>query len=583
VAPRGDGPPRPLNPAGNIPPVAGWRIRRVRVGDYNEDGTPRLTPPDLWQIVPPDGSALDGLIASGDYVPPVDTYTRSLRALALTLSPSWQSLTAAGNEGLLAERWESVEGIAFAEPTGPERDFSDVAWTWRDPSTSLVPLMLQQVTAEGHDEAELAGFAEWFAQSGGTVMAGGRFYDLEAGSTARDLLGDGRLFGVSVDPGEHTAAEWVCSEYDDDGFCISGRLSFSTYEIIGLTMTPFPGFARAAIRQARVPEPALAAAGATITRQGVTVPAITDRVPGAGGISSMPALAIDPVQRPESVLSGRLLVRATPELRYEAPPAEFFRMAEPDLGDELSAGLLVEQEDGSYGVPLTITDAGLVFGHIARWGQCHTGYLEECIQAPPSRSGYAGFHLGVTRCADGTEVATGPLMAGCDHAAIQLRAPDARSHYDHSGVSWATARLTDGAYGIWLSGALRPDVTDAELDLLRSLSLSGDWRRDRSSGALEMLAVLSVNMPGFPQRREHRIGTDHERFNLIASGAPTITAPGAYWMDGEIEALTSSGIVRRECPTCGGSSPVDELRAEVAALRRQNETLTRLVRGSLSL
>jgi len=312
-------------------------------------------------------------------------------------------------------------------------------------------------------------------------------------------------------------------------------------------MTPFPGFARAAIR---LREPAMAMAAS------VVIPVTTTTTRANGHVVT--------------IMNDRQVLAAAPpplavRMRYDAPPADFYRMPEPDLGDELSQGLLVEQEDGAYGCPLTITDAGLVYGHVARWGQCHTGYPDECVQAPPSRTGYANFHLGQTRCDDGTLVPTGVLTAGCDHAAIRLRAPDAREHYDNSGTGWATVRLTDGAYGIWCCGALRPDVTDEQVDLLRSLSLSGDWRRDRNAGGLEMLAVLAVNVPGFPQRREHA--------SLFASA--TVTQPGAYWADDQLESLTSSGIVRR-CAHCGDDSPVAQLRAQVARQQAQIEQLTRL-------
>lgn len=482
--------------------MAGWRVRA--------DG-------ELWTVAPPSGSHLEQLLASGT----PNAYRHPTRRLALESLVSAASLVA---EGLLPELWQSDQGIAFSEPTGPERDFTNVAWSWRNPEQTLVPLMLQQVTADGHADAELAGFVEQFTNEGGTIAAQGRFYDNEAGRAFRDLLLDGRRFGVSVDPGENTDAEWQCTQQDADGFCTAGKMSFSRYEIAGLTGTPFPGFAQASIRLAAPAEPEPA-----------------------------PAAAPQPA----------IFASAGPQLllRYDAPPAEWFSFPEPEFIDDL----FVEQEDGSFGVPLTITDAGQVFGHVARWGQCHTGYPGECVQAPPSRSGYAGFHLGQTRCADGSLIPTGVLTAGCDHAAIRLRAPAAREHYDNSGVGWATVRMTDAAHGIWCCGALRPDTTQEQADLLRSLSLSGDWRRDRGSGSLEMLAVLAVNVPGFPQQREPS--------RLLASA--TVSQPAAYWADDLLESLTSSGIVRR-CASCAEQSPLSELRAELAAANLRIDQLARL-------
>lgn len=545
--------------------MAGWRLRA--------EG-------DVWRVVPPDAHPVASLLAS---LPTSDLAADGFRWATKRLALA--ALTAAAGtspDGLLEERWESDAGIAFAEPTGPERDFSNVAWSWRDPTQTLVPLMLQQVTADGHDEAQLAGFVEFFAQASGTVAAAGRFYDNEAGQAFRDLLLDGRRFGVSVDPGENTDAEWMCTETDADGFCVAGRMNFTRYEIAGLTGTPFPGFARASIRLKQPTMAMAATASGNISvmdlpwaqvSPGVWKVDVTPPMPptevGTLVLTSPPLNTNMVTLTAGSTITPVPLIHPDKPLRFDAPPADFYRMPEPDLAD-ISSGLLVEQEDGTYGVPLTITDAGQVYGHVARWGQCHTGYPDECVQAPPSRTGYAGFHLGQTRCADGTLVPTGVLTAGCDHAAIRLRAPQAREHYDNSGVGWATVRLTDAAYGIWCVGALRPDVSQAEEDLLRSLSLSGDWRRDRGSGSLEMLAVLAVNMPGFPQRREASI----QREGLFASA--TVTQPGAYWADDMLESLTSSGIVRRACAECGQDSPLAQLRAELAEANARIDQLTRL-------
>lgn len=546
--------------------MAGWRVS---------------TRDDSWVVTPPDGSRLGGLLASGTVVPLYASRARALRALVAAVS---------GVDGLLPELWQSDAGIAFAEPTGPERDFSGVEWTWRNPAETLVPLMLQRVTAPGHDEAELAGFVTSIAASGDrTVHASGRFYDSEAGVAFRDLLLDGRRFGVSVDPGEETSAEWECLDYDDDGFCVSGRMSFTRYEIAGLTGTPFPGFARASIKLAAVavePERILVASGLSPSEVAdfeqrtallSVPPAAVDpaRLLVASGAMVAPLAAVERLEPWQAsalvrgiddyLRSGPALVRSRSALRYEAPPAEWYRMPEPSLGGP-GEELLVEQEDGTYGVPLTITDAGAVFGHVARWGQCHTGYPDECVQAPPSRTGYAGFHLGLTRLADGSSIPTGTLTAGCDHAAIRLRAPEAREHYDHSGTGWSTVRATDAALGIWTAGGLRPDVTDETADLLRSLSLSGDWRRDRGTGGLELLAVLGVNIPGFPQRR---------RALLASAGLPTsvVDQPLAWWEDDEIEALVASGIVRRPRCGCGEASSSS---TRIAALEAQIEALTRL-------
>jgi hypothetical protein len=75
--------------------------------------------------------------------------------------------------------------------------------------------------------------------------------------------------------------------------------------------------------------------------------------------------------------------------------------------------------------------------------------------------------------------------------------------------------------------------------LLRGSTLSGDWRG--VDGNLELIALLAVNVPGFPVPRTRA---------LVASGD-----------DGEREllALTAAGVVRREA-----TPEADELRAIAA-------------------
>ena len=62
------------------------------------------------------------------------------------------------------------------------------------------------------------------------------------------------------------------------------------------------------------------------------------------------------------------------------------------------------------------------------------------------------------------------------------------------------ARASSGTFGVWLAGALRPGVTEAQLAVLRALSPSGDWNADAEG--FELCAGLMVNRPGFPVARE---------------------------------------------------------------------------------
>jgi hypothetical protein len=122
---------------------------------------------------------------------------------------------------------------------------------------------------------------------------------------------------------------------------------------------------------------------------------------------------------------------------------------------------------------------------------------------------------------------------GCGHADLSLGAREAMAHYDHSGTAVAQVAAGEDEFGIWFSGALMPGVTADQVRLLRSLSLSGDWRP--VGGKLEMIAALAVNVPGFPIPRGLRAVTPRE---LVASAMPAMREHG-----GEVVAMVAAGMV----------------------------------------
>lgn len=247
--------------------------------------------------------------------------------------------------------------------------------------------------------------------------------------------------------------------------------------------------------------------------------------------------------------------------------AAVFAVPEPDIGATGQTDiygmpveeLFVEQPDGRLAVPFTITADRRIFGHAARWGQCHIGYADACVTAPTSPSGYARFHHGQTRCGDGTVVATGPLTMGCDHAAAHLRAPEAIDHYAHQGLAFADVRATDGALGVWVSGVLRPDVTDDQIALIESSSLSGDWRGFGDD--LDMIGCSLVNVPGFGIAREP-----------VTASALTASS---WFEDGHQQSLIAAGVVHR----CSDCQRREQDAGEVLSLLRTIELRTRQFRS----
>jgi hypothetical protein len=177
--------------------------------------------------------------------------------------------------------------------------------------------------------------------------------------------------------------------------------------------------------------------------------------------------------------------------------------------------------------PLTITPEGRVYGHLAEWGTCHTGYPGQCITPPSSPSSYRYFLTGALETAEGTEVPVGQITLDTTHARPSASAAQAIEHYEHTGYAVADITVGEDAHGIWFSGALRPGVTDEQRRILRASPLSGDWRTFRRNGGLELCAALAVNFQGFPIPRPQGMVASGAMQSLVASGmvAPGTRAP----------------------------------------------------------
>lgn len=168
--------------------------------------------------------------------------------------------------------------------------------------------------------------------------------------------------------------------------------------------------------------------------------------------------------------------------------------------------------------PLTVTPEGRVFGHAALWGSCHISHTAggKCVTPPNSPSGYSWFHTGAVETAEGDIVAVGHLTMGTGHAGDSLSAAETAAHYDNTGRVAADVRMYEDTHGIVYAGALRPGLSPEQVREFRAAPISGDWRT--VGGALEMVAALSVNVPGFGVPRPHgRVHRD-QLTSLVASG-----------------------------------------------------------------
>lgn len=183
---------------------------------------------------------------------------------------------------------------------------------------------------------------------------------------------------------------------------------------------------------------------------------------------------------------------------------------------------------------IMVSDDGRVLGHAALWGECHLGYADTCV-TPPIEDDHPYFMTGEVVCSDGSRIAVGQITLGTGHAALSLPAHAAAEHYDNTGTSVADVVVGNDGIGLWVAGAVRPDVSQARIRELRaSGQLSGDWRR--IGGKLRLVGLLAVNVPGFPVPK---------MTSRVASGKQlALTAAGHVKKDTEIKSRFDQETLR---------------------------------------
>jgi hypothetical protein len=314
--------------------------------------------------------------------------------------------------------------------------------------------------------------------------ADGEFADTDDGAQAEQLVTDQHLRGVSVDLAE-TTVEWECLEEDEDGWCVDEQMTVLEGFMAAATVCNTPAFRGCNIVLADDQAPADDPAPAEAVAAAAWLPAF--RL-----ITAHPTADCVPCT---TAAPAAVTAAGGPTF----PPQAWF--TDPTLTGPTA---------------LTITDPGRLYGHLALWGTCHTGYPGRCVTPPKSGTGYSLFRVGSLRTAEGADVPVGHVTLGGGHADLRADTAAARAHYDDTGTAVADVAAGEDEHGIWVAGALRPDLTDAQVRELRASPLSGDWRGH--GAGLELVAALAVNTPGFPVPRQ-----------LAAAGVPTaMVAAGGH-------------------------------------------------------
>ncbi|MFB6813108.1 hypothetical protein ACFCV8_00975 [Streptomyces sp. NPDC056347] len=427
-----------------------------------------------------------------------------------------------------------------------------------------LPVTVQYVTGPGHDGATVGLMTlDEVWQDEHRVMGRGRIdLDDPQGAALARKIERGFLRFVSADV-DRVDGRVVC--VGDDGQIVddcdlaedsmdAGEL-YTRWRIMGASLLAHPAFPEAQISMAAA---ALAVDDEEMPEEpdseeeeepsacvrlddetGTWVPAACDEdgaVP-ANEAGDGPAADADAVEEEVVVAAA---------FRHDGwlPRTEWFRS--PDLADLQ---------------PVTVDDDGRVRGYLAAWGVSHRSYPGRSITPPRSRSKYGLFNTRPVSTSEGL-VDVGLITMGTGHAALGLDRKAAASHYDDTGTMAAVVRAGEDSRGIWLAGAVLPDLT-AEQRLRLSLSrFSGDWRQE--GGGLELVAALAVNTEGFPVPQARR--TEQGDYALVAAGAvPPVLAQV------DVAVLADAVLAEQDRRTRAGAAAarVRSLRVQAASRRLQ--------------
>lgn len=410
----------------------------------------------------------------------------------------------------------AVEGVE----TGDRRMIAPMALTWRDLPLPFMVQLENPVGGEGHDGAKLGGRLNDIERLPAPDLGPNVFKIKASGHIDPSITEDARTFalamdrgimrGVSVDLDQVKTVDMASKEGAHSQVITGGR-------VMGLTGTPFQAFAEATIE---FDLDTMRGGDEAVTEvETVELPLVASG--GAAPVEGDHARYWLPVDAIET------LVASGAEGFPVAPPASWFE--KPQL-------------DGI--TPLTITPSGQVFGHIAAWGTCHISFAGRCVPVPRSSTNYSAFRKGTVVTHEGTSVRTGPIVMDTVHPDLRWQASDAQAFYADTGSAICDVVPYEDRYGLAVAGAVRPNVTPAQLRAFRASDISPDWRTIDGKPR-ECCAMLAVNNSGFklPER-------------LVASGGMVIQ-PGetAVAIDhDEVYALVASGPMSVEpcCDACAG-------------------------------
>lgn len=169
---------------------------------------------------------------------------------------------------------------------------------------------------------------------------------------------------------------------------------------------------------------------------------------------------------------------------------------------------------------IVITADNKVYGHLCQWDSVHAS-MAGSVRPPRPRDEYQSFNKPGVLTERGI-VPTGPIFAYGGHRPANGR-DDLTDAYGAIENAWCDVRITEGVHGPWISGVVRPGVSDETVYAARASRISGHWLKG------DLKAIVSVNAEAYEVKGPKtnvldiaagygfRLDADGEVLELVAS------------------------------------------------------------------
>mgnify|MGYP001024520836 CR=1 FL=1 len=379
-----------------------------------------------------------------------------------------------------------------------------------------LPVTVQYVTGPRHDGATVGLMTlDEVWRDGPQIMGRGRIdtEDPQGAALIRKIRG-GFLRFVSADV-DKVAGRMVCvstdgqiiEDCDQDADEMQPGELYTQWRIMGASLLAHPAFPEAQIGLAADQEPEEAAPDNDTVAYDPAWGCVRPDDSGGwktAGCDAEDAVPAGPTKDRPYDPEDAAPAAATATAAIDMPPAD--AVSTEDTSDSLTAAAVhidgwlpptdwFRSPDLTELQPITVDEDGRVRGYLAAWGIAHRSFPGRAVTPPHSPSGYALFNSRPIHTSEGL-IDVGLITMSTGHASLGLDRHAATAHYDDTGTMAAVVRAGEDSRGIWLAGAVLPDLEEEQRLRLSLSRFSGDWRQEGAE--LELVAALAVPTEGFP-------------------------------------------------------------------------------------